>query len=202
MHDSEKSDPAIVAVKPPNNAGLPAEAAVEPRAGAKGNANQQSTHRTQSRKRVTQALSRVRQAARYRKKERFTALLHHLNVDTLRTAFLALKRKAAPGVDGVTWQDYEADLEPCAGIREDVGEASAGGRAGQPSSRDRKVIPGADAVCVAEGHMTECVNASTRATRRGRRTWHARTLLARDPGDLGSDQPQYWAGPHREGEEP
>ena len=102
MHDSEKSDSAIVAVKPPNKAGLPVAEAVEPRAGTKGNADQQSTHRTQSRKRVTQALSRVRQAARHRKKERFTALLHHLNVDTLRTAFLALKRKAAPGVDGVT----------------------------------------------------------------------------------------------------
>ena len=100
MHDSEKSDSAIVAVKSPNNAGPPAAEAVEPRAGAKGNADQQSTHRTQSRKRVTQALSRVRQAARHRKKERFTALLHHVNVDTLRTAFLALKRKAAPGVDG------------------------------------------------------------------------------------------------------
>jgi RNA-directed DNA polymerase len=67
-----------------------------------------TARRTQSRKRVTQALSRVRQAARHRKKERFTALLHHLNVDTLRTAFLALKRKAAPGVDGVTWQHYDA----------------------------------------------------------------------------------------------
>src|SRR5215471_11472340 len=63
MHDSEKSDSAIVAVKSPNNAGLPAAEAVEPRAGAKGNADQQSTRRTQSRKRVTQALSRVRQAA-------------------------------------------------------------------------------------------------------------------------------------------
>src|SRR5262244_1791083 len=62
MHDSEKSDSAIVAVKPPNKAGLPVAEAVEPRAGAKGNADQQSTHRTQSRKRVTQALSRVRQA--------------------------------------------------------------------------------------------------------------------------------------------
>src|SRR5215831_2106922 len=69
MHDSEKSDSAIVAVKPPNKAGLPVAEAVEPRAGAKGNADQQSTHRTQSRKRVTQALSRVWQAARYRKKE-------------------------------------------------------------------------------------------------------------------------------------
>ena len=63
MHDLEKSDSAIVAAKPPNKAGPPAAEAVEPRAGAKGNADQQSTHRTQSRERVTQALSRVRQAA-------------------------------------------------------------------------------------------------------------------------------------------
>src|SRR5215469_15215074 len=63
MHDSEKSDSAIVAVKPPNKAGLPVAEAVEPRAGAKGNADQQSTHRTQGRNRVTQALSRVRHAS-------------------------------------------------------------------------------------------------------------------------------------------
>jgi group II intron reverse transcriptase/maturase len=61
---------------------------------------------------VTQALDRVRKAARLKKKERFTALLHHITIDTLRTAFYALKRKAAPGVDGMTWQDYEAELEP------------------------------------------------------------------------------------------
>jgi group II intron reverse transcriptase/maturase len=61
---------------------------------------------------VTQALDRVRQAARLRKKERFTALLHHVCVGTLQTAFYALKRKAAPGVDGMTWQEYEAELEP------------------------------------------------------------------------------------------
>ena len=61
---------------------------------------------------MTQALDRVREAARRRKKGQFTALLHHLNPDTLRTAFYALRRKAAPGVDGVTWHDYEADLEP------------------------------------------------------------------------------------------
>jgi hypothetical protein len=63
--------------------------------------------------------------------------------------------------------------EPCAGIREDVGEASVGERAGQPLSRDRKLIPGADAVCVAEGNMSKSANASAWATRRGRRTWHA-----------------------------
>jgi RNA-directed DNA polymerase len=112
MNGQEKSDSAIVAVKSPNKAGQPAAEAMEPRAGTKGNADQQSTHRTQTRVRVSQALDRVRQAAKLGKKERFTALLHHVNVDTLRLAFYALKRKAAPGVDGVTWQDYEADLEP------------------------------------------------------------------------------------------
>ena len=63
MHDQEKSDSAIVAVKPLNKAGKPAAEVVEPRAGTEGNAGQQSTHRTQSRARVTQALSRVRQLA-------------------------------------------------------------------------------------------------------------------------------------------
>jgi group II intron reverse transcriptase/maturase len=60
---------------------------------------------------VSPGLDRVRNAARQRKKEKFTALLHHVTVDLLRDAFLALKRRAAPGVDGVTWQDYEASLE-------------------------------------------------------------------------------------------
>ena len=112
MHDPEKSDFGIVATKPTNEAGRLAEEPAEPRPGTKGNADQQSTHRTQSRVRVTQALDRVREAARRRKKGQFTALLHHIDADTLRTAFYALKRKAAPGVDGVTWHDYEADLEP------------------------------------------------------------------------------------------
>ena len=111
MHDPEKSDSGIVAVKPTNKAGQPAAELVEPRPGTKGNAEQQHMHRTQGRARMSLSLGRVRQAARQRKKERFTALLHHVNVDTLRTAFYALKRKAAPGVDGVTWRDYEADLE-------------------------------------------------------------------------------------------
>jgi retron-type reverse transcriptase len=73
--------------------------------------NQQSTHRTQIRDRVSQALGRVRQIAKEKKKAKFTALLHHVDVDLLRLSFYALKRKAAPGVDGVTWQDYEGDLE-------------------------------------------------------------------------------------------
>jgi RNA-directed DNA polymerase len=112
MYGRGKSDSATVAVKPTNKAGKPAAEPVEPRAGTKENADQSSTLRTQGRDRVTQALERVRQAARQRKKEQFTALLHHITADTLREAFYALKRKAAPGVDGVRWQDYEAELEP------------------------------------------------------------------------------------------
>src|ERR1700731_904739 len=139
MHDPEKSD-SVVAVKPPNRAGSPAAEAVEPRAGTKGNADQQSTHRTQTRERVTQALNRVRQAARQRKKERFTALLHHVNVDTLWTAFYALKRKAAAGVDGVTWQDYEADLGR--NLEDLHGRVHRGAYRPQPSRRT--YIPKAD----------------------------------------------------------
>src|SRR5215211_4181350 len=112
MHGREKSDPAIVARKPTNVAGRPAAEPVERRAGAEGNAGRHHTHRVQDRASLSQALGRVRRAARQRKKERFTALLHHLSLDLLRKAFFALKRDAAPGVDGLTWRDYEADLEP------------------------------------------------------------------------------------------
>lgn len=80
--------------------------------GTERNADHPNTSRTQGRADVPHGLDRVRQVARQRKEERFTALLHHISVDTLRQAFLALERKAAPGVDGVTWQDYEATLEP------------------------------------------------------------------------------------------
>jgi len=111
MHDRGKSDSAIVAVKPTNNAGRPAAEPAEPRAETKRNAGEQSTHRTQGRTRVTQALARVRKAAQQRRKEKFTALFHHLNVDLLREAFLVLKRDAAPGMDGLTWQAYAADLD-------------------------------------------------------------------------------------------
>jgi RNA-directed DNA polymerase len=127
-------------MKPTNKAGQPAAEPVERRPGTKGNAEQQSTHRTQGRERVTLALNRVRQAARQRKKEKFTALLHHVATDTLREAFYALKRKAAPGVDGVTWEDYEADLEPrLADLHERV---QRGAYRPQPSRRT--YIPKAD----------------------------------------------------------
>jgi retron-type reverse transcriptase len=111
MHGRGKSDSAIVAGKPTNKAGQPAAEPVEQRAEAKGNASQQRTRRAQDRESVSQALERIRQVARQRKKERFTSLFHYLSVELLRLAFFALKRDAAPGVDGLTWQDYEADLD-------------------------------------------------------------------------------------------
>src|ERR1700739_3941313 len=111
MHGREKSDSAIVAVKPTNKAVPTATEPAEPRAGAKGSPRQKSPHRTQGRERVAQALERVRQAARQRKKERFTALLRHISIDCLRMAFFVLKRDAASGVDGLTWPTYEADLD-------------------------------------------------------------------------------------------
>src|ERR1700730_2300345 len=140
MHDQEKSDSGIVAGKPTNKAGRAAAESVEPRPETEGNADQRSTLRTQGRERVTQALGRVRQAARQRKKEKFTALLHHITVDTLRVAYYALKRKAAPGVDGVTWEDYEADLEPR--LADLHGRIHRGAYRPQPSRRT--YIPKAD----------------------------------------------------------
>src|SRR5437773_2078586 len=111
MHEGEKSDPAVVAVKPVNAAERSAAESVEPRAGAEENASQHSTGRAQKRATVSQGLERIRQVARQRTKEKFTTLLHHISTDHLEQAFLELKEDAAPGVDRLTWKDYEADHE-------------------------------------------------------------------------------------------
>jgi len=101
MHGQEKSDPVVVAKKPLNEAGQPGEEAAEPRTGAEGNAATTDTRRALSRESVSHGLDRVGQTARAREKERFTALLHHVDVDALREAFRALRRNAAAGVDGM-----------------------------------------------------------------------------------------------------
>lgn len=106
-----KSDAAVVASKPANEVERSAEERVERRAVTEGNADQQSTPRTPCRTSVTQALGRIRRTARERKKERFTALLHHINPELLEAEFFALKKHAAPGVDGVMWRDYEQNLK-------------------------------------------------------------------------------------------
>jgi RNA-directed DNA polymerase len=111
MNELEKSDPSIVAAKLANKPGGSDAESVEPRGGAKGNTPEPHTHRTLSRDSVSPGLERVRERARQGKKVRFTALLHHVTVDLLRTSYLKLKRDAAPGVDGITWREYGQALE-------------------------------------------------------------------------------------------
>lgn len=111
MHDHEESDFAIVAMKLANKTGLPVAEQGERRVGTERNADQHNTRRAQDRESVSHELDRIRQAARQRRNEKFTALFHHINPEMMRTAFYALRRNAAPGVDGQTWRTYEADLD-------------------------------------------------------------------------------------------
>jgi group II intron reverse transcriptase/maturase len=111
MHVSEESDSGVVPMKPSNNDGTPSAESAEGRLLVKENTPQPYTHPTQSGVPVSQGLMGVRKAAKEHKEMKFTALLHHLTVDLLQESFYALKRKAAPGVDGTTWQEYEAGLE-------------------------------------------------------------------------------------------
>src|SRR6266705_3323457 len=112
MHGDGKSDIAVVPEKPPNNAGGPAAEGVEGRAVAKGNSLESNACRTQGRESALSSLERVRDAARRDRKMRFTTLLHHVYaIGRLRQAYYALKREAAPGVDGETWKHYGEQLE-------------------------------------------------------------------------------------------
>jgi RNA-directed DNA polymerase len=121
MHGHGKSDPAIVAMKPANEAepaaaeqsgvAEQAEEPVEQRVGTEENTDQPSTRRAQSWESVSPGLDRVRQVARSKKEEKFISLLHHINPDSLKRAFYELKENASPGIDGMTWQQYQADLD-------------------------------------------------------------------------------------------
>src|SRR5438045_306197 len=101
MNGAKKSDSLIIPAKPANKAGPPAAEPVEGSSGTERNAELQSTVRTQSREAVSQAQDRIRGAVTRNKKEKLTALLHHITVDVLRRVFFKLKKRAAPGVDGV-----------------------------------------------------------------------------------------------------
>src|SRR5919197_2255251 len=111
MHGRGKSDEAIVTVKPVNKAERSVAEPVERRAEAEGNASQHHTCRTSSRESVTQGLERIRQRAKEKGKAKFTALLHHINVEHLEASFFELKENAAAGVDALTWRDHEQDIE-------------------------------------------------------------------------------------------
>jgi RNA-directed DNA polymerase len=111
-HGRGKSDSSVVPEKPPNRAEGPAAEVVEGRGLAKGNSPERNAFRTPGRADAPSALERVRQAARQDRKQRFTALLHHVyDVERLKAAYLALQRDAAAGVDGETWRHYGEALE-------------------------------------------------------------------------------------------
>ncbi|WP_232109572.1 reverse transcriptase domain-containing protein [Pseudomonas juntendi] len=110
VHADEKSDSSVVPEKLPNNGLAPAEV-MEERELAKGNSEQPSASRTQSRTSALSGLLAVRQAARLDRRVKFTSLLHHVTVELLRESFHNLKRDAACGVDGISWREYEQDLQ-------------------------------------------------------------------------------------------
>jgi len=111
MHDRGKSDDPVVPAKPPNNAADAVAEVVEGRGSVKGNTASKTRPGRRAGVSAPSALDRVRQVALKDKEAQFTALLHHVDLDRLRAAYWAIKPKAAPGVDGVTWLDYGQDLE-------------------------------------------------------------------------------------------
>lgn len=110
MNEGDHSDSLIVAKKPANRIAPTTRESVERRGEAKGNTGETTTSRMQSRVIVSNGLDRVRAKARRTRTERFTALLHHVNLELLEAAYHALRHDAAPGVDGVTWNAYGTDL--------------------------------------------------------------------------------------------
>src|ERR1700732_2134932 len=111
MHVTEESHSGIVPMNHSNKDGNTSAESGEGRPLIKENVRQPNTSPTQSREHVSQGLAGVRKAAKENKEMKFTALLHHLTIELLRDSFYSLKRKAAPGADGVTWQEYEPELE-------------------------------------------------------------------------------------------
>jgi RNA-directed DNA polymerase len=111
MNDHGKSDRPIVPANAPNNAGSPVAEAGEERGLPEGNTASKTRSGHSAGQGASSALDRVRRAARKDKEARFTALLHHVDLDRLRAAYRALSPKAAAGVDGVTWRSYGQDLE-------------------------------------------------------------------------------------------
>lgn len=140
MHDPEKSDSPIVPAKPANKAAYAVAESGEGRGGADEHVGRQSTVRTQSRAAVSQAQTRIREAVNRNGKEKLTALLHHITVDVLRAAFFALKKRAAPGIDAVTWDAFEEKREE--NLRDLHTRVHAGAYRALPSRRT--YIPKAD----------------------------------------------------------
>jgi retron-type reverse transcriptase len=134
MDGPGQSDSPVVPMKFPNKAGEPAGEGMEGRGLAKGNPRQQTAPRAQDRVGALHALERVRQVAERDKQVRFTTLLHHVyHLDHLRRAYYALKREAAPGIDGETWQHYGEALEE--NLRDLSGRLARGAYRARPVKR-------------------------------------------------------------------
>ncbi len=140
MNAGGESDEQVVPTKRPNNGEQSLAEGVEGSCSTKGNIEEAHTCRTQGREHVSQGLGGVREAARRDKKQKFTALLHHVTTDLLRDSYYSMKRKAAPGVDGVTWEQYGEGVE---GRLKDLHDrVHRGAYRAQPSRRT--YIPKAD----------------------------------------------------------
>ena len=133
MDDRGKSDGPVVPAKPVNNAQGGAAESVEGRGAAEGNATSETRSGLSAGTSVPSDLDRVRRAAQKDKDARLTALLHHVDVDRLRAAYWAIRPTAAPGVDGVTWAGYGADLE--ANLRDLHDRVHRGAYRARPSRR-------------------------------------------------------------------
>ena len=134
MNGNEKLDPAIVAVKPANKPVRPGKEWAEP----EGNARDQHGVRARNRAAPSSGNDRVHKAAHERKTERFTTVLHHMDAVLLRQAYHRLKRDAAPGVDGMTWDAYgEGWTHDCATLRASTGAPTGHGRVCVPTFRNR-----------------------------------------------------------------
>ena len=141
MYADGKSDGPIVLTKPPNNDGFETSAeAVEGRGPTEGNTEQTAGARTQSRSTSSIGLQGVRDAAKKDGNARFTSLLHHVTVDEFQNSYYCLKRDAAPGIDGIRWNEYEEELEDR--IRALHGRVHDGTYRAHPSKRT--YIPKAD----------------------------------------------------------
>jgi RNA-directed DNA polymerase len=140
MNECGKSDGLVVPANPPNKAARAVAEAGEERRSAEGNTASKTRPGRRAGSGVPSALGRVRQVAREDKDARFTALLHHVDLDRLRAAYRAISPKAAPGVDGMTWEDYGQDLE--ANLADLHARVHGGGYRAKPSRR--AYIPKAD----------------------------------------------------------
>jgi len=133
MHDGGESYSGIVPTKQRNKSGQPPAEVAEGRPLTKENTPEPNSYRTPSRESGRSGLERVREAAKQDKKQKFTALLHHVSIDLLRQSYNSLKKKAAPGVDGMTWQEYGKDLE--SRLSDLHGRIHRGAYRAQPSRR-------------------------------------------------------------------